>query len=180
MSQWRGYGSSDSRYCIKFHTASIRRANPDVSDAMAVVYDPTQQRQLLEQMLGVHFKTLIAVDTSDVDGLVYSATASIFLCAFPLLVRFKNSAFVEEREWRFVFVDDGDDPSSLGFFPSAGIMKPFRPLLRGGADERLPIAEVVAGASRSDTHAVRSARLLLDHFGYVDVPVRASAIPLVL
>jgi len=35
LSQWRGYGNEESRYCIRFDTARLRRTAPEVSPPFA-------------------------------------------------------------------------------------------------------------------------------------------------
>jgi hypothetical protein len=97
------------------------------------------------------------------------------IAALPVATRFKNPAFFEEREWRITELDWRTDLSHLEFVSAGGMMRPYRVLVSGS---RLPIRRVIAGASRSEGQAIRTARLMLDRFDYRDIDVVVSDVPL--
>lgn len=179
LSQWRGYGSEDSRYCIRFRSSQFRAIDGHVSPLLPVLYDEKAQRTLLRKLVDAHlaaYSTLPIDDSGDNERL---ATYCISGCALPFLVRFKNPLFKEEKEWRFARFDREKPDESVEFFDIRGVMKPYRVLLRrsrGGP--KLPILQVIVGASRADDQAIKSARMMLQRFGYNGIDVELSHIPL--
>jgi hypothetical protein len=179
LSQWRGYGGQVSRYCLKFETLNLR-PRPGGSHPIAVVYDEDLQNEVIDNIVAVHVSVLTKLDADSLYRLTYDAIRSIYSYMMPILVCFKSSAFAEEREWRYVDLVIRDNTiGPIDFTNSEGMMKPYQILLSGStATEKLPLREVLAGAARSGTEALQSAQLMLRRFGYGEVPVRPSRIPL--
>lgn len=204
LSQWRGYGGEESRYCIQFDATRFRQSDTQVSGLVPVLYDEDAQRAWLADLAKLHVdlvessRDLVYGDSDDDnledwrrrvkgrgDGrmsereLAGVVARSIQTCAIPLITRFKDPAFVEEREWRCVLIDRGENLDGLAFLESRGVVKPFRTLLTGSSDtDRLPITAVIVGSNRFDDQAAKSAQLILRRFGYEDVDVRRSRVPL--
>lgn len=175
LSQWRGYGSQDSRYCIEF-LADQLIPQAGVWPPQAVLYDRNAQNRLLDRLIELHMELVGSLDRGS-DHDLARVGANIAIVALPTLARFKDLAFNEEREWRCVSIHTlpySDD--EIEFTISSGMMRPYRVLMKSA--DKLPITRVIAGASRSDTQAVKSARLMLNKFGYRNVKVVTSRVPL--
>lgn len=175
LSQWRGYGGTSGRYCIEFASRTLRRFSQAVSPALPVMYDYDRQRAAWDYLVTLYVDLLGREESLKVQD----AVVSFFTTAIPTAVTFKRASFAEEREWRYVLITLANDTHDLTFFSSNGMMKPFKKILYGSArGEKLPISRVIAGASASERQEIRSAELMLRYFGYANVPVVLSDIPL--
>lgn len=179
LSQWRGYGGEKSRYCIEFETSRLKAADPYLSPVTPVNYDQLAQREIFEKFVD-HFVSEAESASGERDDVIKAAADSLFFCTAPLLPQIKNPSFAEEREWRYSLLDRRRRVlADIDFVDAGGVVKPFLTLLRGSTtDDRLPITRVIAGGTLGDPQAEKAARLLLDRFGYADVPVVASEVPL--
>lgn len=175
LSQWRGYGSPGSRYCIEFDASRLPIV-AGVSPLNNVVYDQETHRRLLLRLLALMVEAVGDLPISAEDD-IKRAASLIAAAAVPVLTRFKDQAFYEEREWRCVRIAWHTEPPEVEFCDVGGMMRPYQVLVKSSG--RLPIFRVIAGASRSESQAIRSARLMLRRFGYAaDVEVVASRVPL--
>lgn len=175
LSQWRGYGTPDSRYCVELEVGELPRAAA-VSPVSSVIYDSDLHRAMLSTMIDIYLMAMNDIAIED-EPAIRMAASSVAIAALPVVTRFKDQVFHEEKEWRCVSVTWGSDCADVEFASSGGgTMRPFKTLVH--AVERLPIRRIIAGASRSERLAVRSAELMLRRFGYSDVPVEASKVPL--
>ena len=175
LSQWRGYGNSDSRYCMQVQPAKFEFALKRVAGIFPVVYDVTKQRDLLSGVLETHLGVIDSDDLGDVEDCI----RCVYSCCLMAFAFIKNPVFEEEHEWRAtMFAYPGEHVSSLKFLPSSGMMRPYLPILRGAGGGGLPITKIIAGASRFVPQAIRSAELMLQTFGYAGVSVDASRVPL--
>jgi hypothetical protein len=96
----------------------------------------------------------------------------------------KNSAFIEEREWRLiklavpVALPGGDQ---VEFVPKPTGLVPYIELkvgsARPGKPDMLPISQLWSGPGRATEISLLSGRALLEKFGYVGVGLDASGIP---
>lgn len=182
LSQWRGYGSQGTRYCLQFDCSAIDEFICECSAPLPVTYDVTRQRGTIKSLLDSHLEVLATARAKR--DLVEDGALSIYVSALLFLATFKDPSFREENEWRQVLLVPehkvSDISRSLRFANTNGVVRPFLPLLQAPAGGRLPLVEVVAGSGLYDQQAIRSARLMLDRYGYGDVPVRRSAVPLAL
>ena len=178
LSQWRGYGGNASRYCLRLRSDSLIEIGDDVDGPISVLYDAAFQRNIAATVIDRHIEAL-ADSATDKD--ITDCISSMYATLSTRMIRFKDPAFAEEREWRcYALFEDDAHVNALKFLPSDGVIRPYLPMLRGSEEEggKLPITEVVVGAGRSDLHAMRSAELMLRHFGYEDVAVVSSKVPL--
>jgi hypothetical protein len=181
LSQWRGYGGQGSRYCLEVASVMLHQAHDTPTPVLSVIYDREKQRSWLDLLLKTHIRTYEPVCADFDEKGVELAARCIVACSLTLLPRFKNPTFREEKEWRCVRLEVAvhENFEELEFMDSGGVMKPYRPVLRGSrTGERLPITRVIAGASRSDRQSLKSAWLLLQRFGYAGTPVVLSDVPL--
>jgi len=175
LSQWRGYGSPGSRYCIEFDASRLPRV-AGVAPLANVVYDEGMHRTLLLRLIELMVEAVGDLPIS-AEGDIRAAASLIASAAVPVLTRFKDHAFHEEKEWRCVRITWHTEPAEVEFCDVGGMMRPYQVLVKSSG--QLPILRVIAGASRSEVQAIRSARLMLRHFGYPpDVEVVGSSVPL--
>jgi len=185
LSQWRGYARGTSRYCIEFKWQSLKPiakfsgSNPVIHGPTPVIYDVDNQEQILTELIEEHLAALAREPEDSRPQFAARYADCLYDCVLPMLARFKDSVFAEEREWRYILVQEHrqilDD---ITFMAADGIMKPFRVMLEG-LHERLPIDAIVIGDSPRTRQAEESARLMLERFGY-SAPVKRSAVPLVV
>jgi len=178
LSQWRGYGTPEGRYCIEFDAAGFDAARSEVTPIAHIVYDERKQREILTFVFDEHLRTLREdARHSNEDTALRKAADCLYRCSLIPLAFFKDAAFSEEHEWRSVAIGPPSDfVDCVDFASASGIMKPYIPLLKGRSG-KLPIRQVIAGASKSPGQATKSAALILARFGY-EVPIRPSKIPL--
>jgi hypothetical protein len=181
LSQWRGYGNASSRYCMEFATEELKALNTTIPPIQPVIYETTPQMHLLTHIIDEHARAAIALKTAaaEFDTVALEVVRSLYRCSAPAIAILKDATFSEEREWRsFQFLASDGDLSNLVFRLSEGQMKPSIPLLGGGNPGKLPLRRVIAGASRAPEQAVKAAHLMLARYGYRDVPVELSRVPL--
>ena len=177
LSQWRGYGSQDSRYCLQFATRPLNALTEPGFSVQPVIYQADEQSALLDRCLDIHINAMSAsqgINLYDLDPLARCVVG----CALDVVTRFKDSAFAEEREWRCVLPYTSFDHTDVQFAPAGGGMRPYRILVRAPDGQNLPITKVIAGASHSERQSLKSARMILDRFGYNSVEVSSSRVPL--
>jgi hypothetical protein len=180
LSQWRGYGTQDSRYCIEFEPSKFDTALGTPSPVIRVVYEPKVQRELLTRILEEHLRGAEALADLNTDNvaLYRLIVRCLYVCAFSLIAFFKDPAFHEEAEWRsMLFVKRSEYADELEFTSSGGMMKPSLPIIKGEGG-MLPVVRVIAGASRGPQQSTKAAKLMLTKFGYSGVPVDTSRVPL--
>jgi len=185
LSQWRGYAQGTSRYCIEFTWQSLKPIakflgpTPVIHGPTPIIYNIDEQERILTELIEDHLAASRREPLDAEPHLAARYADCLYDCVLPMLARFKNSVFAEEREWRYILVHEHrrirDD---LTFMPVDGIMKPFRIMLEGSRG-RLPIDAIVVGDSPRTRQAEESARLMLEQFGY-KAQVKRSAVPLVV
>ncbi len=98
-----------------------------------------------------------------------------------LVVRFKNPAFEEEKEWRLVAVPaayKAGRASPVRFRPGKAGVVPYIPIDLAVGRAQIALEKVYVGPAQDPEAAVRSARLLLDAHGYDgESAVEGSGIP---
>lgn len=178
LSQWRGYGTSASRYCIEFQTSGLERARHDcpVSPPIKVSYRRVQQTKVLESIMDVYFDAVQGLDVDDARA--EDLGRSVHVASAHAFTFLKDPKFAEEHEWRSVAAPVlGQYERDLKFVSRDGVIRPLLPVLRGEG-ERLPIRRVVVGPGAYQRQNEKSARLMLSQFGYEDVPVTFSTVTL--
>lgn len=178
LSQWRGYGNAEARYCIGFDVEELiaQGVSPH-----SVIYDPEEQEERVRTDIGhaqdAITKALPRGEQSEADRTAAKTIRTVLTRRLmSQLHRFKHSGFSEEQEWRIV----GFQLSHIGvdFQPAGGILRPFTNVVVGkGEPPRLPIVEVVVGPSRRPERSLKAAKLLLASRGYKTVKVRDSKLP---
>jgi hypothetical protein len=93
---------------------------------------------------------------------------------------FKNEKFDEESEWRLIFTPDRSRPFRPKFRTARGLLVPYFELteLAGSAGvDVIDIKSVRIGPGPFQDVNARSARMLLDSYGFESAPVTLSEIP---
>jgi len=176
LSQWRGYGSRSGRFCIGFQYEGL--VSPKKPLIGNVVYKEAVQRKRLVKAIAAATSVLLQYEDPIVVGTVETM---LFEKISRELCFFKNPAFVEERETRALY--RVCETTDVCFSVQAGVIKPYTNLfdgteMNGWSHPRLPIVEVIVGASTMTPAAVKSVKLLVDRYGYSNVKVSESAVPL--
>jgi len=180
LSQWRGYGGSDTRYCLRFDTNKFKIGPSFAHRPHAIIYKRDRQLQILRDIVDIHLGAYAQAQQNWDASADQKAKRCLLVCASTALIYFKDPTFAEEREWRCIaYLTENPEHEAI-FVNSRGVMKPFRVLLKGSKrSELLPLSEVIAGSHSVERHAKRSAELMLKAFGYPAVPVNVSRIPIV-
>jgi hypothetical protein len=184
LSQWRAYGGDGGGYAIGFAALDLR---PDFTGGVPagggvihrVVYDQATQDQLLDDVIAEGCELTERIDqrggnteraaTALVARLLSGSESGLFYCL-------KAEGWSEEAEWRTVYALNDTVKPGVEFRTVAGIPVPYLPL--HDIRKRLPIREVAVGPSISQPIAETAVRTLLDRYGYTDVDIRISALPL--
>jgi DUF2971 family protein len=178
LSQWRGYGIQNSRYCLRFSPDQLEAIH-GASPVVPVLYDRSRQRVLLNALLDRHLEGLYSVASAERHAFFYLMASCTYACCLGAFALLKDDSFEEEHEWRsMLLVRPGEYEDRLVFAPAAGLIKPTLPLLRASDGDKLPLREIICGASANPEQAVRAAKLMLAHYKYSAICVTPSRIPL--
>ena len=176
LSQWRGYGSAEGRYCIGFQLAGFSERDV-LQIPRRVEYAADKQREQIRRAVDLACRSALADD-----GNAREAWTSVTSLAFHLrrmLCAFKHAGFQEEEEWRSVTTTiEPDDIDAIQFEAYRGMPRPFVAMLAGSkTSRRLPVVEVCLGHSERKKATFRATQLLLSRLGYGDVRVTQTEIP---
>lgn len=192
LNQWRAYGRGEGGYSIGFDTLQLRtRATQPNSILVAVIYDRDEQARLIEDLIawaqGEYARRASSHEKQDehrkawVHWMLWMATA-----AAPIM---KNPAFVEEQEWRFIYLLNPAERAKLRFRPRPTGLVPYieaklgRPRVaphpaasQGSLPDHLPITAVWSGPGSAKETARLAGRALLEQYGYDGVKLHLSQI----
>lgn len=196
LSQWRAYGQSGG-YAIVFPLKELRTAlvvdESYHTELHRVIYERQTQTLLLQLVLD----DLISVLNQDSilrlwksygpeEKYLFASSFNIFLQTMALseIVRFKDPAFEEEREWRLAVRPMSlklNDPEvqQLRFRTTKGNIAPYVEL-RPKQGALLPVQSVRYGPTLQQKQAVNSLSLLFQQKGYSGVTFDGADIPVVL
>lgn len=188
LNQWRHY-SGTGGYAIGFSTLELARDRggstaPEHDFFLReVIYNPLQQSQLLEALLGGTIGAMNAeLERCPADQ---RNTIIVRCCQFvqlqlpQYLTTFKHPAFEAEREWRLCHLAIQDASQHLRFRDGQFGLTPYVELApRFECQDRLPL-ESVTHAPTSNSSNVRFALAsLLRSQGYADVKLVGSILPM--
>ena len=205
LSQWRTYGQSGG-YSIGFEAPSKQvgvkpqlkpEPNTYTSKLIKVIYDRTIQaercRSLISSVLSIFDDADVAraINSVPSDPLVGNSRIRSIIADMLLeeIVGFKNQAFEIEKEWRMVVrpreltkqgTDDGGRTPTPVYFRSArGRLVPYVKLIPTIVDTRIPVASVRSGPTLDKATTGMATRMMLDQFGFLNVRVDGSDIPVI-
>lgn len=179
LSQWRGYGSATGRFCIGFDTENLSAAYLKYS-LDRVIYDRLHQEEIAGRVIDHATEAVTRADALGNKSLGAPLIRGILELLTERLVRtlcfFKHPGFAEEKEWRAVH--QLQEISNIRFDAAGGVIKPYVELIVGsGEPPRLPISEVIVGASTFGAQSRKSVEMLLRRYGYDRVELKESAVP---
>jgi Protein of unknown function (DUF2971) len=197
LNQWRAYGRGQGGYSIGFDYAKLGQGMLALTGVLApVIYELSQQSKLVHDILQwaldeyQRVATTIPANHRDEHRRDW---AHMFLwraaAAAPII---KNPAFVEEQEWRLIFMPRSKE--QVRFLPRSTGLAPFLELKLGVAQtnvhperlthlgraslpDRLPITKLWSGPGPATDISLLAGRTLLEQMGYDGVSLEASQIP---
>jgi hypothetical protein len=191
LSQWRAYGASGGGYAIGLESKMVGFRTPLASKKdfflRKVVYDTAIQRQLVDDVInGV---CSILKDTVDRHGekqaynVISKSYKLLSMQIAEFLFCFKSPTFVEEKEWRAVYISAvQDDLARIQFRVVAGGIVPYVELdlspSVGPTAGKIPIEKIVHGPTLHPVLTKKALQLILRKIGYAFVEIAGSDIPL--
>lgn len=176
LSQWRAYSGAGTGYCIGFRTGEMATIDDRMPLLEKVIYSEDVAESVLLRLLVSVDAFLNENDFGEVEvgylmGML-KATFNIVACVI------KHSGFDEEAEYRQIHQPSSSALSletkyrmgRFGLTPYVEIG-----FLQKG---RLPIESIMIGPCRDPHAEEQSLRMILAKYGYGDVEVRKSGIPL--
>lgn len=176
LSQWRAYSGAGTGYCIGFRTSEMATIDDRMPLLEKVIYGEDVAESILLRLLENVDEFLNENDFGEVEvGYLMGMLEATFNNVACII---KHPGFEEEAEYRHIY-----QPSS-----SAILLETKHRVGRFGLTPyveigflqkgRLPIESITIGPCK-DTHAEeRSLRMILAKYGYGNVVVRESGIPL--
>ncbi len=170
-------GSPEGRFCIGFETEDLPASSRRYLLSQ-VIYCPAEQRRKIELAIEYAAQALAVGSSPDfLDKIQKLITGKVT----RELSFFKHKGFSEEKEWRAVHQVKHERTDQIMFETSRGIIKPFVDLWGSSKErnlERLPMVKVIVGKSNFSSLSKKSAKLLLTQYGYRDVEVEESSVPI--
>ncbi|MGJ5816523.1 DUF2971 domain-containing protein [Paludibaculum fermentans] len=179
LSQWRGYGAMGAGVSIQFDSSKFGDwTGADCPYGLMrfwkVLYNAERQRRIIDSAIKFSWNPALP----PAKGAQRAADAIQFF-----IPTFKNADFEEESEWRFIFTPNPQCKVVPQFRARGSMLVPYyrlrdlvvQPLKKKPAvPPRLPICHVTVGPSADKALNVVSVKMLLDQYGYTQVPVDAS------
>lgn len=176
LSQWRGYGSADGRFCIGLQVAQFSERDI-LRLPHRVEYSTDDQVELVRRAVGLACGALM--ERPEDERHAWSCSSTLALHLRRLMCCFKHAGFREEEEWRAIS-SVRQEQLIVGFEAVRGVPRPYVAMLEGSrSSRRLPVVEVCVGPSDRPDAAVYGTRALLSRYGYVDAKVTQTNIPFV-
>lgn len=196
LSQWRGYGGRSIGICLCFGIKHTMFWHSLGLNLQRVIYDKEKQFAIAKIILHIYL-TIMEWNQqkgTDVDEDIFGS--SLITNLYQQLVFFKNPAFSDEKEVRWVYTEDkkmfpGDDtlapkrfrldPNILvPYVTSTDVINMFKakgfPV--GNAQSKLlPLQEVIVGPQENEDLVKKSISEYLNEKGYGFVKVRNSEVP---
>lgn len=101
LSQWRAYGLDGRGYAIGYNTEALLNTANDGGRLVPVSYDQAELEPLLDSIIDFGVKEITRINFGQDDSQRYWRLIGNYL--LQSVIRFKNSAYREEQEWRLVY-----------------------------------------------------------------------------
>lgn len=190
LSQWRAYGARGGGFAVGLQADEIGLRSDVPLCVRKVIYDPDQQRRLVEATLTRTGELLLRLapepEPANAEQVVPIIAHFLddHLAEFTFI--FKNPAFREEKEWRVILpilpYEVNDAWRHARFRNSGGMLVPFVSLKVGPAvgpnAGRLPLARIVLGPTVDPKLTKDAVDGLLRKYEFNRVEILSSAIPL--
>lgn len=176
LSQWRGYGSADGRFCIGFQLSQFSERD-FLQLPRPVDYSLESQREQVRR--AIHLSCNGAVEAGDDARAAWNAVTSLTFHLRRIMCSFKHAGFAEEDEWRSVTTMlETENLQAVHFEAHRGVPRPFVTMLVGSrASAHLPVVEVCIGHTERKKATLRATQLLLSRYGYGSAKVTETDIP---
>ncbi len=187
LSQWRAYGTNDSRYSLEFEGETLHFCSSPHSFFAPVSYLKTHKAQRARALIDGTINTLcnFGVTAGPYDEETLFSLRYHVSIPFLLAIMFmKDEAFREEREWRLAYLpwllDEGEH-AQVQIRPRDGIALPYVNIGfvdTTGAPLAIPIQSIMTGPCRAPDLARRGIEQLLASQGRSDISASSSPTPL--
>lgn len=180
LNQWRDYGKDVVPYCIGFNSAELTNTGNFSFNSylVEIIYDYDTQMKIFNRFIWrLHewYRKLPESAASDADQYLAEAAAQVS----TLILRFKNSAFAAEREWRLIsHIPEIRSRSERKFRSSSLGVVPYYELKRTVNPRQLPVTAVFVGPSPYGKISHKALRDFLDVNGYGSAMSNYSTIPI--
>ncbi|WP_162991244.1 DUF2971 domain-containing protein [Biomaibacter acetigenes] len=189
LSQWRGYAAGGMGYSIGFKGKEIG----SYFDVLLrkVEYDLDKQINIITETLDGMYSLFINIKDSDEtvekNDLIEQFVISLAYQFADYMLWFKHPTFSEEKEWRAIrfhhsYLWDSVDYSSLEFKIITGRVVPYMTLKASGSNgniiKKLPITKIIHGPTLNPDLTKQSLDLIIKKFGFNDVIIDGSTVPL--
>lgn len=180
LNQWRDYGKDIVPYCIGFDSEELTNARNFSFNSylVEIIYDYSTQLDIFNSFILRLYKwygELPESAANDSDRHLTEAAAQ----ASTLILRFKNSAFAAEREWRLIsHIPEIRSRSERKFRSSSLGVVPYYELKRSITPKQLPVKAVFVGPSPYGKISHKALRDFLDVNGYSSAASNYSTIPI--
>jgi Protein of unknown function (DUF2971) len=197
LNQWRAYGRGEGGYSIGFDGVKLSQSMLKLNGILApVLYDPSQQSKLVHDLLqwalSEYQKLATTIPISDRDDHRRDWAHMLLWRIGAAAPMIKNPAFVEEQEWRLIFMPSLKE--QVRFVPRSTGLAPFVELKLGAQQsgahpdrlahlgrvalaDRLPVTKLWSGPGRATDTSLLAGRTLLEQMGYDGVSLEGSKIP---
>jgi hypothetical protein len=177
LSQWRGYGSPEGRFCIGFQLSQFSERDV-LYLPRPVAYQLDEQRERVKRAVRLACE-MLGHDSAPGTDWRYASSLSFHL--HRLMCWFKHAGFAEEQEWRSMMTLIGEhDLRYISFEPFRGAPRPYVTMLAGSrTSSQLPVVEVCIGPTERAPATYRATQLLLAKTGYGNATVTQTDIPFV-
>lgn len=182
LNQWRDYGRDVVPYCIGFATSDLVTGSFNFDTYLQpIIYDPDQQIKIMDELLRLLYERALTIEgfgeLPDEQADPYLQSAAIQVAA--LVLRFKNSAFSAEKEWRLItHLPEVTVKVHRAFRTSPLGVVPYYEWKRRGVHEQLPIVKIIVGPSPYGHVSENALRVFLNDNKYGSVATSHSTIPI--
>jgi hypothetical protein len=187
LSQWRGYGSSGGGYAVGIRPCqhiNVMDTSPTIK-LKKVIYAESEQLQLVRDSINcvVECANFALPNISNWKGACEKISTLFRDEISDYLWCFKNPAFSEEQEWRFMYLTNPFDPNSLKtlFRPNLSGIIPYVELDIFKQQKNEPyfdICEIICGPRLDPEGSVKAVKQLLNSSKYAGIAVNKSGVPL--
>lgn len=173
LSQWRGYCTQGTGYSVGFKSDLLIPLLEEQELLLApCVYEPSEQRPLIETVLG-EIEGNVAVEFVDPTATLNSSLLAPFEQIAPFI---KHPKFNEEKEWRIV-TKDPVGFKKLTYRVGRSMLIPYLDAkIDPASPDRFPIKRIVVGPSADQGLAMNSLTGLFAKSGF-EVQITPSQIP---
>jgi hypothetical protein len=165
LSSWRAYGKDGRGVCLSFesqHFITVSKGERSGYRLSRIIYDEQEQIKIVDSILNEGYITYSKIN--DLKEAINS-TVGALIFMMPIL---KHAAFAEEKEWRFIYLPEDEDPtaSTRKFYVRGDLIIPYYSMWNktGDKEDKVcptpPVAEIMVGPSTHQQLNLRSLEFL--------------------